>query len=221
MKKIILLILISFTFFTSNLFGQTKEGDVFVDVYYGFPDWYKYYMKSDYSYHSNNNVKISSTGYVGGRAEYMVAKRIGFGLDLWYVKASASGSYSENIYDYSNTSTNGYSKDYVINVNHIQVRESLARITCLGRVIVHMGQSKKIDPYVHIGFGYVSYKHNYSSSGNNSNGQDNEDFFPLGARAGFGMRVFFTEKFGANIDLGLGGALFTTGLTYKFLSKTE
>ena len=207
-----------------NSFSQTKTGDVFVDVYYGFPDWYKYILSTNYQ--SNNDINISSTGYIGGRAEYLITRRIGFGLDVYYVKTSLSGSQVESIYNPNTTTNYGYGS---YTQNRYEVTQSLSRTAVLGRFVFHVGNSAKVDPYFHAGFGYVNYTNDYSSTSINSNrnnydnynNRNSESFFPLGARAGFGMRIFFTENFGANFDLGLGGALFSTGLTYKFFKKAE
>ncbi|MBC7391441.1 MAG: hypothetical protein H7329_19740 [Opitutaceae bacterium] len=228
MKKLILLSATLFLLSANNTFSQTKAGDVFVDVYYGFPDWfYKYEFRNNYPSNGSNKFNIKSTGFIGGRIEYLIARRIGFGLDLWYVKTALSGTRTENLYLGQYYYNDGYAPGTTIQ-NKYDVNESLARITALGRFIVHLGSSSKVDPYVHVGFGYVNYTHTYSSTnsyssynnGSYSNG-GSENFIPIGLRAGFGMRIFFNENLGANVDLGLGGALFTTGLTYKFFKKEE
>lgn len=148
-------------------------------------------------------------------------------MDIWYVKTSVSGTRTETI-NYGYNYNDGYYSTPLVIQNKYDITESLGRITALGRFIVHLGSSSKVDPYVHVGFGYVNYKYNYTSTNVNQQnsygsyrnyGSDN--FIPIGARAGFGMRVFFNEHLGANIDLGIGGALFTTGLTYKFFKKEE
>lgn len=197
---------------------QTKEGDAFLDVYYGFPDWQKYIMRNEYSAYNYENIKISSTGHMGLRGEYMVSRRIGFGLDLWYVKTTLTATRVDNIYNYSN-----YYSSILVGTDRYEVKESLGRIAVLGRFLVHIGNSKKVDPYIHAGFGYANYMYNYSAKSTVDKEADN--FFPLAARAGFGLRIFLHEKFGANMDMGLGGPLFTLGLTYKIsgtaLATTE
>jgi len=224
MRKLILISASLIALFANTIYGQTKAGDVFVDVYYGFPDWYyKYQFRNDYPSNGSDKFNIKSTGFIGGRVEYLIAKRIGFGLDLWYVKTSISGTRTETI-NYGQYNSSGYSP--VVFQNKYEINESLGRITALGRFIVHMGSSSKVDPYVHVGFGYVNYQYSYSSTNVNQQygygnyrdyGSDN--FIPIGVRTGFGMRVFFNENLGANIDLGIGGPLFTAGLTYKFFKK--
>ena len=211
MKKVLLLIP-SFLLI-QVAFAQTKANDAFLDIYYGIPDWQKYIMRSDV--YNLENVKMTSTGHIGGRVEYLVSKRIGFGLDMWYVNTTLTGTRVENFYDYSSSSGYYYT---LVRTDKYEVKESLTRLSLLGRFIVHIGKSKKVDPYVHAGFGYANYWYNYTSKNNND--RDANNFFPLAARAGFGMRVFFTDNFGANVDLGLGGPLFTMGLTYKFPSQS-
>lgn len=207
MKKIFSTLLLIWIGLNANS-QVLKQGDVLVDAYYGFPDWYKAIFKSDYQGYTEN-LSIKSTGHLGMRGEYLVTRRLGIGLDIWHVQTRVTGNETFSIYAYDDNDK------YYRTVNTIHFEEKLSRLTVLGRLLIHLGNNDKVDPYVHVGIGTTKY--NYSRSPKN---EYDEDYFgadfPLGFRTGFGARVMFTEHFGANADVGIGGPLFTTGLTYKF-----
>lgn len=199
-----------FVFFIASTFGSfaqvAQEGTVFIDAYYGFPDWRKTYFDNDYRA-SNYTVNVNSTNHIGGRFEYLVTRHIGFGVDIWYVKTTAEGTNDVTTYNNypspSSTTTVNFTK-------------SLSRLSYLGRFNIHFGSSKKVDPYVHVGFGYTNYGYKFTSS-NKSLYYDTFDYeIPLAFRTGFGIRFMFSEHLGANFDMGLGGPLFTAGLSAKF-----
>lgn len=68
-----------------------KKGNVLVDAYYGFPNLYTTVFKTAYANSgSEEGLKIGGVGPLGVRAEYMVADKIGVGLDIGYNNSKVS-----------------------------------------------------------------------------------------------------------------------------------
>ena len=186
-----------------------EEGKVVIDIYYGFPNIITTYLKSaiDSASRSNSsnqaiysNITVSSIGPVGGRVEYLLTNRIGFGIDFSYSNTIAKYMDPNNPYNY---------------------QASVPRWRVVPRINIHLGNSKKFDPYFAFGIGYHSpYKVIYATNDPNYTGPA-VSYIPLFTNSvvimsKFGMRYFITDEFGLGVEVGFGGPLTTGGITVKF-----
>ena len=83
--KIFVVALVAMTS-TSNLNAQVfEEGNVSIDMYYGFPNLYTTVFKTAYANSgTEQDIQIGGIGPVGLRTEYLLTDKIGLGLDLGF-----------------------------------------------------------------------------------------------------------------------------------------
>jgi opacity protein-like surface antigen len=95
-------------------------------------------------------------------------------------------------------------------------KESITKQRFLLRMSVHFATTNNLDPYVSFGAGYKQtvYKNNFPNDFPINN--INLNLIPISFRAGVGMRYFFSEHIGMNIEAGFGGPAIQAGLTAKF-----
>ena len=97
MKKIctIFIATVALTFGVNNkVSAQVEEGNVIIDLYYGFPNGAKTFYSIFESY---SGFKATGIGPLGGRVEYMVADNLGVGVDVNFVQGGASYTDTVNV----------------------------------------------------------------------------------------------------------------------------
>lgn len=180
-----------------------EKGKVVIDAYYGFPNlvtgYYKALINASNTTYGNTGVTATSIGPLGGRIEYLLSNKVGFGVDF---------SYSNTTLKYTDQST----------LYNYQV--SIPRWRVLPRINLHLGQSTKLDPYFAFGLGYDSWKVVGKTNDPNYQNYTVNDILPIYEpvviMAKFGMRYFITDNIGLGFEVGLGGPLATGGATVKF-----
>ncbi len=179
-----------------------EEGNVLIDVYYGFPNFYGKVFKTSYANSgSEQDVKISSLGPLGLRGEYMVSDKIGVGLDLGFNNTKVT--FSE-----LNTS-DGKTYDYDFKTQ---------KIGAMVTFNYHFLESNdNLDAYFMVGAGYGNRSYTFESTDPNYTDETIDGLIPVASRIGVGMRYFFTDNIGANLAIGFGqGGLINGGLSFKF-----
>ncbi|MCX7953572.1 MAG: porin family protein [Bacteroidales bacterium] len=200
MKKFVTLIFIIFFFkLTSQII---EEGNVIIDVYYGWPNLWTNFAKNAVTTVNSQNVSVSTIGPLGARAEYMVSDKIGWSAEFNY--STTSIKFNEETTDQNNTIITYYYKF------------SIPRFRALFRFNYHFGQGKKYDSYFTAGLGYYGVTYKYETNDPNSRSDYFKNWIPVTYRIGLGGRLFFSENFGLAVELGLGGPLMTFGLFTKF-----
>lgn len=223
MKTYILFIaLILHLFVTKNIAQEKKEDailcikkdDIIIDGFYGLPYVAGSYAKSVFTTNTsgiNNNIEsVKNLNHVGGKFEYMITKDIGIGLEYTY--ASVNIKYlQENI----TVNSNGQNTSKIYHY-----KASLYKQRILGKVNFHFGTTKKFDPYGTLGFGYKvsKLKSNNPDDAQSVSAFNNtfSNLFPFALRFGIGIRYFFTQNIGLNIETGIGGPTIQAGVTLKF-----
>lgn len=181
-----------------------KTGDFVLSVNAGYPNWGKYYV-DDYI-RSSNLTNISSGGIapITVSGSYFYNNHVSFSLTGMF--NSWGGSWRDN-----------FVGDYQFRVN---------RLRFLFGAEYHFFELdiNKTDWYIGAAVGGNTIMVDYSSddpfwtprqNGYFTQNNDNLDF-PLTGRAYAGMRYFFNENWGANIELSYGGASISWGINYKF-----
>lgn len=179
-----------------------EEGNILFDVYYGFPNLYKAAYKSAYANSDiQTNVKITGMGPVGLRGEYMLADKIGLGLDIGFNNLKLTFTEHD---DFDN-------KDY-------DYEYSTQKIGAMVTFNYHFIESNdNLDAYVQVGAGYGNRTFKFSSTDPNYTELEAESLIPVASRVGVGMRYFFTDNIGLNVNIGFGqGGLVNGGLSVKF-----
>ena len=188
-----------------------NQGDFIIDAFYGYPYVLGNAIKeafkpSNNAVNNTNVISITNLNHIGAKFEYMVTEDIGLGLEYTFAAVYM------NYYN-SNTNTNGQ----IVNGYY---DASLTKQRILGRVNFHYATTAHFDPYGSIGAGYKK------SVLKTNNPFDNElvdtfnagilNAFPVSFRLGVGLRYFFNNNIGLNIEAGIGGPSVQGGLTVKF-----
>jgi len=150
------------------------------------------------------DVKVGSIGPLGGKLEYMVSDKVGAGIEINY--ANTSVKWTENTTD-GNGNNVSYQYDF-----------SIPRMRLMFCFNLHFGSSENFDGFWRIGAGYSSLSWKYTTNDPNYNDEQiNFNLFPIAFRTAIGGRYFFSENFGLNAELGLGGGpLVAFGISTKF-----
>ncbi len=194
MKKLFILsALISIIGFSSTISagGGLEEGSMIVDAFYGFPDGYKSVLTGG----TNDDADASSVGPFGAKFEYLISEKIGFGVVVGY--GSTIVEWDESSYDY---------------------KVSVPRSRIMGSFNYHFGSMDSFDPYFMTAIGYATSSINVESNDPYYT-DESVDISGLNyaLRVAFGARYFFTDMFGAHLELGLGsGAIMQAGVSAKF-----
>ena len=181
-----------------------SKGSIIIDPYYGFPN----FGKSIADDIQGTGLTVKGLGPCGLRFEYMVADKLGLGVDFIY--NSYSVSYDDTVSTY-NSSTNQYES------NTYNYKLGMQRIRPQVRLNYHFVRTDAVDSY--IGFGAGGNIRTWSAESTEPNFEDTSDqgtLLPVSMRIALGTRFYFTDNIGLNLELGLGGPVLSTGLSVKF-----
>lgn len=179
-----------------------EEGNILIDVYYGFPNLYGATFKRAYANSgTEENVKISSLGPIGLRGEYMVSDKIGLGLDVGFNNTKLT--YTE----FDAADNKDYDYDF-----------TTQKIGAMVTFNFHFLESNdNLDAYFMVGAGYGNRSFKFTSTDPNYTDETIDGLIPVASRVGVGMRYFFTDNIGLNLAIGFGqGGLVNGGLSLKF-----
>ena len=171
-----------------------SQGKFIVDVYYGYPYVMGELLKNSIST-LVTDAKINNRNHLGAKFEYMANDMVGMGIDYTYATIT------------SNFVETGHTE------GHHKSQESLTKQRFLLRINVHFATTENLDPYTITGFGYkqTTWKSDYDS--------DIRIPFlntaPLAFRFGAGLRWFFTDNVGINVEAGIGGPIIQGGISVK------
>lgn len=200
MNLMILGIIAMFTVNTANAQAVSK-GNLIIDAYYGFPNLYKTVFKAAYANSGEElNLKIGGIGPLGGRIEYMLADKIGLGLDIGFSNTTIDyqeyDSFDDRTYDYE-LKTQKLGVMVTFNYHFLQ-------------------NADKFDAYAMAGAGYGNRTFDSSSNDPFYTSESFNGLIPVALRIGAGMRYFFTDNIGLNVAIGLGqGGILNAGISVK------
>ncbi len=173
--------------------GAVKEGILLVDAFYGFPYINGALLESAYSSSTGNtNNAVHNLGHLGGKVEYMLSNKISLGIEFTY--ADATIRYQSN--------------------NLLYYTAGIRKYRILGKMSYHFATTEKLDPYFTWGAGYKN-----TTVYTNEPAATREvtiNLVPVSLRVGLGLRYFFTDAFGINAEVGIGGPIMQAGLSLKF-----
>lgn len=155
-----------------------------------------------------DNFDTGGIGPAGLRMEYMLGDQIGLGLDVIYNSNRASYVETDTIYNSngSQIETNSY-------------EQTMQRLRIHVRFNYHFDISNpNLDGYFGVGAGTnnrfrTAYENGVELE---ETGLDDLTLIPFSARICVGTRYYFTDNFGLNCELGLGGPVISAGLSVKF-----
>ncbi|MFH0893339.1 MAG: hypothetical protein V2A54_02795 [Bacteroidota bacterium] len=210
MKKKLFITMLTIVALTLSTQAQIlKKGNTIIDGYYGFPNMYGTSIKTSYA-NSNTafDVDPGMIGPLGGKIEYLLSDKVGLGLNGWYSNAWVKWTEDQQVLVAGST-TQYETKTYNYKVE-------APRTDVLVMFNYHFVNTESVDSYFCVGAGYHNRTFRYVTDDPNFNDDGFEIPIPFNARVGIGMRYFFVENFGINIEFGLGGPLLHGGICAKF-----
>ncbi len=213
MKKLIFSLFTATVLFALNSTSvqaqAVEQGNVIVDAYYGFPNLYTAVFKTAYANSGSEvNLKIGGLGPIGIRAEYMVADKIGIGIDAGFNNSKISYSEETTIYNDVTGNFDPVTYDYDFTTQ---------KIGFMATFNYHFLDNDKVDAYAVLGAGYGNRTFKFESTDPSYTEGSIASLIPVASKIGVGMRYFFTDNIGANLALGFGqGGIVNVGLSAKF-----
>lgn len=196
--------------YNSTATAQVEEGNMIIDLYYGYPNVGKSFW-SALETETTSNAKATGIGPFGGRFEYMIADNFGFGVDVNYLSNGYSYDDQVSVYD---TTTMTWS-DQTYNYSYTKTK-----LRIMARLNYHFVQTDVVDAYVGFGAGYKHKTNKFSTTepgGTESDFESGLNLLPMSLRVALGARFFFTDFIGINTEMGLGGGpLLSGGISLKF-----
>lgn len=188
--------------FSNELNAQAVEqGNIIIDPYYGFPNFGKKLAKGFDEY---DNVKVGGLGPLGIRAEYMVADKLGLGID--FILNTTNVQYTADSIRTDGTVYETY-----------DVKASMRRIRLQARFNYHFVENDNTDAYFGVGAGWNQRIWDVKTEfPNYDTDATSGTLLPVSMRVCVGVRYFFTPNIGLNAEIGLGGPVMTTGVSIKF-----
>lgn len=182
------------------------------DPYYGMPTFSNYYInRATRDVTGIENKEVSGLGPTGLRTEFMVNNWLGLGADAMYNQAQAT---------FDRTEIDGYVGGVAIyGVHHYNLTLNRTRIQA--RINFHIPvKSKRLDWYGGIAFGSNAMKTTLTRDGQKTQNVDDVQprfhYLSISARTSLGFRYYPTKFVGINFELGIGGPIFTTGVSTRF-----
>lgn len=211
-KRFLIFAMLISTFCNLRAQNSVAQGNFIIDPYIGIPNWANSILYNQYDGDNTNveNYRVNG-GFLsyGGRFEYMIADKMGLGLDINYELSGFNYDYLDSVY---NNSTAQYDlKEY--NVDY-----KAKKIRAMVRLNYHFVQNERVDVYSGFAGGYKNV--NRAVVSNDPNYDDSKEtgaLIPVALRISIGTRVYITKNIGAMIELGaFGGSLVQFGLSAKF-----
>lgn len=213
MKKIftIAALAAAFTFgATNSAQAQAQEkGDFLIDAYIGTgATAFVYSGDSVNSFYGYTDYKNTGVGPFGLKFEYMLGEKVSIGADVFYKIINEKFTDPTGI----DTATNS------VVVNEVNLNKN--RFRAQVRLNFYLVNTDNFTSYFGLGAGLNNRAKVETVNGVKST--ENFQYFLLennsvnfSARMCLGARYMFTDNLGINGELGLGGATFLAGITYK------
>lgn len=198
MKKSILFILFSLLISSVNHVNAqvNNKGSIVFDPYYGFPNFGAKFVQSIVD-SAATNVVVKGLGPLGLRGEYFLSEKFGLGFDFIYNNYSAT-------YPYENAGTT-YENKLKAQRYRVQLRMNY-----------HFVNEDNLDAY--FGFGAGTNNRKYTETSTDPSfvpSKASAVLLPFSLRLAIGMRYYFMPGFGVNAEIGIGGPLVSTGLSFR------
>jgi hypothetical protein len=213
MKKVITFVAVAIAAISGGTsFAQANStGNIIIDPYYGYPNFGKAFYQSIEDADDTQDFKATGVGPMGLRAEYMIADRIGVGVDVIYNSNNISYTSLDSVYNSATGAWTEERKEYERKMNRVRVQ---------ARFNYHFEVSNPdLDAYFGIGAGTNNRFRKYYENGveidDNYDGTGSLTLIPVSFRLCTGMRYYFSENIGMNAEIGLGGPLISAGLSIR------
>ncbi|MCJ8288609.1 MAG: outer membrane beta-barrel protein [Crocinitomicaceae bacterium] len=220
MKKILLFMGVIALGSTAMAQTQVGQGDVIIDPYIGVPNWANSILYNDLNILNNTDIisdyKVNGGQLsYGGRVEYMLSDDFGMGVDINYEVSGFNYNATRSVLD----TISGNYVDAKYNYDY-----TAKKFRAMVRLNYHFVQTDRADAYTSFGAGYKNVNRTTLTNDPDVNSSSNANlsslftgtFIPISFRLAVGTRIYITNNFGINLELGVfGGGLIQFGATFK------
>lgn len=187
-----------------------EAGDGVVEAGLGFPNLMPTVQDAGGFFHSGFDLFDNDTRSIGQlifKGEYMMADNFGViaAVNYGYFAIHSESEWLEYNPETASYITHQYY--YKTNVHKFRLTAGFN---------IHLVRTKTVDSYVGFMAGTKKALTSYETNDPSVNEQPQAFVIPFALRVHYGVRLFFTENIGANLELGLGGPTISLGATYKF-----
>jgi opacity protein-like surface antigen len=176
------------------------KGEMSINVYYGYSVSRGLYTAVAAS---GADYKVKGVGPVGLMYEYMLSDVVGLGAEVGY--ASTTVSWEDSYYNYSTKKDETYSYEW-----------KFSTIRAMARANFHFLKIPSFDMYGLVSVGYRKTAYTFTSSDANYVAYNFNSPIPFGFKPGLGMRYFFTDNIGINLEIAAGTPVLGGGLSVRF-----
>ncbi|HOZ88478.1 MAG TPA: hypothetical protein PL029_12010 [Bacteroidia bacterium] len=154
---------------------------------------------------SATDIKFKQIGPLGIVYEHLMSDNVGLGVELGYSKLTMT--YEES---YVNGNGNTVERNFAT--------WEFTTMRAMVRVNIHLVESEHFDTYFLVSAGYrkVDWAIRFSDPNYNQAVSSYRTPFPVGVKPGLGVRYFFTDNMGLNLELALGTPIMCGGLSFRF-----
>ncbi len=199
----LLFILLSFNASSQILF----VGNHVIEPYFGFPNVSKYLPTIALLYEPKTVTSFRGLPPSGFRYTYMLTDEISFGVDVMYNHSVQKYTQTDTIFVNGNWEYPSYKGERI-----------QSRLRVQARMNFHIPISQpNADSYFGIGFGTNNrWIKNYKEGELTETMKGKEaSLIPFSMRVCYGYRYYFGYNLGITGEIGIGGPLFSFGLSYK------
>lgn len=184
-----------------------KTGDYLVSLSYGYPNWGVFNLNEHFKSQSVTEGTASGLAPISVSAVYFFNDRVSFSLTGMF-----------------NSWGGSWRTDDFMGLNNYSFSVNRTRVLFGAEYHWFDFDAKKTDLYTGLSIGGNSVRVDFDSSDpewtpkNNNyflNLNDNIDF-PITGRGYAGIRYFFNQNLGLNMEVGIGGSTLSFGINYKF-----
>jgi opacity protein-like surface antigen len=177
------------------------KGENSINIYYGVS-----LSKSLYTAVASSgaeDLKVSGIGPVGIMYEHMLSDVVGLGAEFGY--SSLKVGWTIEDYNFSTGKTDLYTYEYKFSTIRAMVRANF-----------HFLKVPNFDMYGLVSMGYRQTTFNFTTTDPYFTGSSFKSPIPFGLKPGLGMRYFFTDNIGLNIEIAAGTPVMGGGLSLRF-----
>lgn len=194
---------------SSSAPSLTRKGANNISIGIGTGNLVQEILRDAVSIGNDNSVTFTATGPLFFKYENMVDKRIGFGLNLAYMK---------NNINYNDVNQDNMGQDYTYNADL-----SCVTFSAIARFNYHFMDHDKVDPYIGLGVGFRDVKWSYSDNDPFDTNNQNEANIalstlpssPFGGDLTLGVRFLPHPNIGIYMEAGIAKGVIQGGLSFQ------
>jgi hypothetical protein len=203
----------------------SRKGQMNFTPYFGFPNIEKRQVIRTFKHLNTaeindfDEINVKALGLFGLRTAFFLKYPFSLGLEIIYSKIVVNYIDNYEVFDYYTQSNIQKTTDLELTLNRLRI---------MAKFKYHFNITKKTDTYLSIGCGWNNAMYNLKKD-NEPFDYDINDFiyqldanfflFPVVFRNAIGINYSLFRNFNLNLEIGIGGPIISTGITFDFNKK--